>query len=317
VTPVVERSAIPRALPIVDAVAPPERLAMLRILVGVFAVTYLVIRLPVFLQLADRRSGFDGVGVANLLDGPVSSVVIHVTVAATALAGMGFVVGWRFRVVGPLFALGMLALGSYRGSWGQLLHFENLMVLYLIIVGLSPAADAWSLDARRRDTRPSREAAVESTAYGLPIGLASLALVVTYVIAGIAKLRYGGLDWVVGDTLRNHVAYAAARSDLLGGTPSPMAGWAVRLDRLWPLAAAATIVVELAAPVALLGGRIRTGWVVAAWLMHVGILAFMLIVFPFPLFLVAFAPLYRVERLWSERPAWLLRSESRLGQRAV
>jgi hypothetical protein len=33
----------------------------------------------------------------------------------------------------------------------------------------------------------------------------------------------------------------------------------------------------------------------------------MFIVFPSPLFLVAFAPFYRVERLWTDRPRWLRR----------
>jgi hypothetical protein len=288
---------------IVDAVAPPERLAMLRILTGTFALAYLLIRLPVFVQLGDRRVGFDGVGVAGLLDRPVSGGVVEAVVVVTAFAGAGFVFGWRFRLSGPLFALGMLVLGSYRGSWGQLLHFENLMVLYLLIVAFAPSADAWSLDARRRG-RVANDISLESTRYGWPIALASLVLVITYVIAGIAKLRYGGFDWVFGDTLRNHVAYASARLDLLGGTPSPLADFGVRLAWLWPFAAAGTIAIELAAPIALLGGRIRSAWVIAAWLMHIGILAFMLIGFPMPLFLVAFAPLYRIERLWTHRPAW-------------
>ena len=305
-TDVLDAPSRTRALPIVDVVAPAERLASLRILIGVFALIYLLIRLPVFLQLGDRRTGFDGVGLAALLDGPVSGVVVDTVVAATALAGIGFVLGWRFRIFGPLFALGMLVLGSYRGSWGQLLHFENLMVLYLVIVALAPSADAWSLDARRGVNDHQGSAAPgASTAYGWPLALASLVLVITYVIAGVAKLRYGGLDWVFGDTLRNHVAYAAARLDLLGGSPSPFAGWGVRLDWMWPFVAGATIVIELAAPVALLGGRIRTAWVIAAWLMHLGILAFMLIGFPMPLFLVAFAPLYRIERLWTDRPSWV------------
>jgi len=304
-TDVLDAPTLTRPVSIVDAVAPPERLAMFRILIGTFALVYLLIRLPVFLQIGDRRTGFDGVGLAGLLDGPVSSAVVVGTVAVTALAGIGFILGWRFRVVGPLFALGMLALGSYRGSWGQLLHFENLMVLYLLIVALAPAADTWSLDARRR--ADDRRHAGASTVYGWPIALASLVLVITYVIAGIAKLRYGGLDWVFGDTLRNHVAYAAARLDLLGGTPSPFAGLGVQVERMWPFAAAATIAIELAAPIALLGGRIRTVWVIAAWLMHVGVLVFMLIGFPMPLFLVAFAPLFRIERLWTDRPRWLLR----------
>ena len=313
-TTALESTATSRSLPVVDAVAPPERLAMLRILSGVFAVIYLLVRLPAFLQLGDRRTGFDGVGLATVLDGPLPSAVIDATIAVTASSGVAFVVGWRFRIFGPLFALGMLALGSYRGSWGQLLHFENLMVLYLVIVALSPAADSWSLDARRRGRGGTGEHPPGSTAYGWPIALASLVLVITYVIAGIAKLRYGGPDWVVGDTLRNHVAYAAARLDLLGGTPSPLAGWGVGLERMWPVGAAATIAIELGAPVVLRGGRLRTAWVIAAWLMHLGVAAFMLIVFPFPLFLVAFAPLYRVERLWTDRPSWLVRDA---GQRAA
>lgn len=308
-------SSAPRRLPIVDAVAPAERLAMLRILTGVFAVIYLLVRLPVFLQLGDRRSGFDGVGLAMPLDRPVEAGVVDAVVVATLMVGVGFVLGWRFRVNGPLFAVGMLALGSYRGSWGQLLHFENLMVLYLLVIAMSRAADAWALDARRVENR--RGVSSESVAYGFPIALTGLVLVITYVIAGLAKLRYGGLDWVFGDTLRNHVAYAAARLDLLGGSPSPLADWAVRLDGIWPYAAAATIVIELAAPVALLGGRIRTVWVLAAWLMHLGVLVFMLIGFPFPLLFVAFAPLYRVERLWNDRPAWLRRSSGQRTEQAA
>jgi hypothetical protein len=306
---------VPRRLAIVDAVAPAERLAMLRILTGTFAVVYLIVRLPVFLQLGDRRSGFEGVGIARLLDRPVAGGVVDAVVIATLLSGVGFVLGWRFRVTGPVFAVGMLGLGSYRGSWGQLLHFENLMVLYLLIIALSPAADAWSLDVRRRADR--RDVPGESVSYGFPIALAGSVLVTTYVIAGLAKLRYGGLDWVFGDTLRNHVAYAAARLDLLGGSPSPLAGWAVRLDGIWPFVAAATIVIELGAPVALLGGRIRTAWVLTAWLMHLGVLVFMLIGFPFPLFLVAFAPLYRVERLWTDRPVRPRRSSSQRAERAA
>jgi hypothetical protein len=285
---------------VVDVTAPPERLAMLRILTGAFALGYLLVRLPVFVQLTDRESGFDGVGLAALLSGPVPDAVVLATIVLTIGAGVAYTVGWQFRWLGPVFALGFLALGSYRGSWGQLLHFENLVVLHLIVVSLSPAADRWSLDARRHQRVPR-----EATAYGWPIALTALVVVVTYVITGVAKLRYGGLDWITGDTLRNHVAYSAARLDLLGGDPSPVAGWAVRASWGWTPAAALTVVIELAAPVALLGGRIRTLWVAAVWLLHLGIAATMLIVFPSPLFLVALAPFYRVERLWTDRPQWL------------
>jgi hypothetical protein len=283
-------------MPIVDAQAPPERLAMLRVLTGVFTLGYLMIRLPVFLQLGERESGFDGVGIANLLAGPVSQFAVTTAIVATLASGVAYTLGWHFKVAGPLFALALVALTSYRSSWGQLLHFENLFVLHVAIVGLAPSADAWSLSR----ARPQRD----PTSYGWPVGLAALVTVSTYVIAGIAKLRYGGIDWGLGDTLRNHVAYSAARLELLGGEPAPLAAWGVRNGWIWPYAGVLTVVIELSAPIALLGGRRRTAWVIAAWLMHAGILAFMLIGFPYPLALIAFAPLFRVERLWTERPRW-------------
>jgi len=300
--PTVHESAAPPGLwRVVDVQAPPERLAMLRILTGAFAVVYLTIRLPAFARLADREFGFDGVGVASALTGPVPDGILVALIGVTFVAGLAFTAGWQYRWLAPAFALGCLALGSYRGSWGQLLHFENLFVLHLLVVGLAPAADAWSLDARAGRRRADRE----PTSYGWPIALAALIVVITYVITGLAKLRYGGFTWIVGDTLRNHVAYAAARLDLLGGDPSPLARLGVRAAWAWPFAAAAAVVVELAAPVALIGGRVRTAWVCAIWMLHAGILAFMFIGFPYPLTLVAFAPFYRVERLWVERPGWL------------
>jgi hypothetical protein len=239
--------------------------------------------------------------VASTLTGPVPDWVLLSLIGVTFVAGLAYTVGWQYRRLAPVFAVGWLALGSYRGSWGQLLHFENLFVLHLLIVGVSPAADRWALDARVGSRRAGRE----PTSYGWPIALAALVVVITYLIAGVAKLRYGGPGWIAGDTLRNHVAYAAARLDLLGGDPSPLASRGVRLSWVWPFAAAATIVIELSAPIALLGGKVRTAWVIAAWLLHVGVLAFMLIGFPYPLFLVAFAPFFRIERLWTDRAAWM------------
>ncbi len=200
-------------------------------------------------------------------------------------------------MTGPAFAATVLVLTTYRSSWGQLLHFENLMVLHLFIVGCrrlgrrlvarcSPAG-SW-----QRPTRPAPH-----HDYSSPLRLCCVVVVLTYVIAGLAKLRYGGMEWVIGDTLRNHVAYSAARLDLLGGTPSPLAAGAVRRAWMFPPMAAAAVVIELAAPIALFGGWYRNVWVGAAWLMHVGIAALMLVAFPYPLFLVAFAPFFPLERV--------------------
>ena len=301
--------------PIVHAQAPAERLAALRIVVGVFAVSYLALRVPVFLQLRDRSAeDLDAVGLFRWLDQPLPDDLVTIGLVVAFASGVGFVSGAWFVVTGPVFAVTMLALCTYRSSWGQLLHFENLFVMHLLVIGVAASADAWSIDARRRRDRSASIRGPHD--YSSPLRLVCIVVVVTYVIAGIAKLRYGGLDWIVGDALRNHVAYSAARLDLLGGTPSPLAEVAVRQAWIFPPLAAGAVAIELAAPVALFGGWCRNIWVGAAWLMHVGIAALMLVAFPYPLFLVAFAPFFPLERLV---PAtWFARRQIRAnGARSV
>ncbi|MGH1493546.1 MAG: HTTM domain-containing protein [Acidimicrobiales bacterium] len=290
-----------------DQAAPPERLAMFRILLGLFTLSYLLARLPVFLTLADGRPGrFEPVGVLSAVSEPLPSGLVYATIALALGSALAFAAGWRFRLSGPVLAVAMLVLGTYRSSWGQLLHFENLLVLHLLIVGFSPAADvwsaniwsvnAWSLD-RQRLTAAGRGRKTASSRYGWPLKLAALTTTVTYVLAGVAKLRYGEVDWLLGDTLRNHVAYTATRLDLLGGVSSPLARPFVAQGWLSAPAAVATVIIELAAPVAFLNPSLRRVWVLSAWLMHLGILGLMFIVFPYPLFGLAFAPLYELERL--------------------
>lgn len=276
---------------LVGSDAPAERLAMFRIIVGGFVVTYLLIRLPIFVELSQRQgSGFDGVGLFGLVSEPVPSSVVLLVLGLVFLTGIGFITGVWFKFCGPTFALGVVFLTSYRSSWGQLLHFENLFALHTLVVGFSPAADAWTL---RRSSPPQRL----GVAYGWPLHLAKLIVVSTYVIAGIAKLRYGGVEWIVGDTLRNHVAYSAARLDILGGFRSPIAEFVVSTGPVLPILAGVAVLIELLAPTALVGGRVRTVWVVSTWIMHVGILLSMFVGFGYPLFLAAFAPFYALEEL--------------------
>lgn len=287
---------------LVDATAPAERLAAFRICVGVFVVVYLTVRFPVFWALADKpASSFAGVGPLGWLDRPVPGPVVRSTLLAALASGIALLLGYRYRVAAPAFAAAVLLLTAYRSSWGQLLHFENLFVLHVLLLAVSPAADTWSLDARRAGPRRR-----DPVTYGFILQLACVAVVATYVIAGIAKIRLGGFEWATGDTLRNHIAYSAVRLDLLGGDGSPLAGVVVRNSWMLPPMAAVSVVIELAAPVALLGGLFRNIWVASAWAMHVGILALMLVGFPYPLFLVAFAPFFALERLF---PWWAPRSQ--------
>jgi hypothetical protein len=276
-------------------IAPPERLAMLRVLCGAFALLYIVIRARAFVSLVDADpSRFEPVGVLSLLGSPVSDGVLMGCFVAAVVAGIGFVAGVWFRLSGPLFALLLLALSTYRSSWGQVLWLENVMVLQVLIVGFSRGADAlaWRRGARAPLARQSA-----GEVYGVPVRLAALVTVATYLLSVLAKFRLGGTAWMFSDSLRNHVAGSVARAELLDAPASPVGRWLVAYEWVFPPMAVASVVVELASPIALVKGRPRDIWVASAWLMHVSIALMLYVVFPYPLFLVAFAPFYDLEHL--------------------
>ncbi|MGI9606893.1 MAG: HTTM domain-containing protein [Acidimicrobiales bacterium] len=278
-------------------VAPAERLATLRLAVGAFTTVYLLIRAPIFLDLGDRpRSTFSPLGVWAWLDEPLPAGFVIGLFVVAVLSSIGSTVGVAYRVVGPLFGVSVLALLGYRSSWGQILWFEIPIVIFALIVGLAPAAESRRLGRWRPPISPP------SIRYGWPVQLAAMAIIATYVIAGIAKLRYGGIEWAAFEPMRNQIAFTAVRLEIFGEPSSPLVRPILDMPALGSLAGVAVIAVELGAPLALLGGRLRTMWVAAVWLMHAFIAATMFIVFPLPLFGVAFLPLFDLER-WTRRNA--------------
>lgn len=255
-----------------------ERLRVVRALVGGYAAIWMVVRLPYHLGLtgfADAR--WSPVGVLAPLGGaPPSWVASTVLLAAIPLAA-ALAVGWRVRLTGPACAIATLLVTTYASSWGQLFHTENLLVLHLGILGAATLL-------RRPDP-------------ALVLRLLAVATATAYVVSGVAKLRGAGWAWVAGDVLRDQVAYDNLRKALLGAPYSPIGARAVAHGWLFAPLAVVTLVVELGAPLALLGRRAAVVWSAAAWLFHLGVLALMAIAFPYQLTGVALAPLLPVERL--------------------
>lgn len=273
--------------------APPERLALLRLAVGGYALVNVFISTGEFARLASRPARqFEPVGLATLLDGPAPPIVLWSLFAVSAVTGAAFVGGAFFRVSGPVFALASLAWATYHASWGQMLHFEHLVTLHLLLLGFSPAADALSIDARRT-SRPDRMPAVR---YGWAVRLLAIVTVVTYALAGLAKLRASGWTWVEGTTLANHIGYSATRLDLLGEPRPPLAAFVIRRDWLLQPMAMGGLAVELLAPLALLGGWWRRLWVPSVLLFHLGTLTTMFVFFSYNGLGFALLPLYQLER---------------------
>jgi hypothetical protein len=270
------------------APAPAERLAALRILIGSYALIYVAVRLPELAGVARYGSShFRPIGIVRLLDAPVPpGAALAIAIITCVLLG-AFVIGFRYRVTAPLAALALLWTLTYRNSWGQIFHTENLLVLHMIALALAPAANAWAIDRPRPDT----------TGYGWAIKLLAVLTAATYVLAGVAKLRIAGADWLDGELLRNHIAVDNLRKALLGDFIAPLAH--PFLDHPGPLVvfSVMTLVIELGAPFALLHRWVGYVWALGAWGFHVGVILMMNIWFPYPLLGMAFLPLLPAERV--------------------
>jgi vitamin K-dependent gamma-carboxylase-like protein len=274
--------------------APAARLASVRVLAGVYALGYFALRARHLAAVARLPAAqFHPVGLASLATAPLPAPLVYASVAAAALAAIAFAFGWRYRVTGPLFATLLLWVTSYRNSWGMIFHTDNLAVAHALVLGFSPAADALSSDAGRRGAPPPPD----GHRYGFPLRLLCLITAVTYVLAGVAKLRNSGLDWASGETLRVWIGIDNLRKMELGDLYSPLGFTLLQHPWVFPPFGAFTLAVEFGAPLALAGRRPAAIWCACAWLFHVGVLACMGILFAYPLSGIAFAPFFNAERL--------------------
>jgi hypothetical protein len=272
---------------------PADRIATLRVAIGAFAWIYLLIRLPYFVALTEQPARFfRPVGVLVLLSQPLPAVALHGLCGAALLAGAAFVLGVWFRVAGPVFAVLFLVVTTYGSSWGMVFHHENIVALQLLVLGFSAAADGRSLDARRRLRPPPADGR-----YGWPVRLLCVLLVATYLLAGIAKLKGSGWDWLTGVALREQIAYNGLRKLAFAGQLPLWNAFLVKHGGLLVPFAWATLAFELGAPLALLGRRAGLLWSAVAWSFHVAVLITMSISFFYPLSGLAFLCFFEPEKL--------------------
>ena len=243
---------------------------------------------------------WEPVGLLDWLDSPPSGAVVAVVWMASLVACVAVSFGRAVRIAAPVGALGIWFIATLTSSYGQVFHTEHLLVLHLAV--LAAASLLEPPVSSGRDTS------------GWPLNLMMAILVVTYVLAGVAKLRWSGLGWVTGDILQNWIAIDNLRKLLFDDWYSPLGGWLSSIGWVWTPIAALTLLVELGAPVALTTGKARAVWVAVAWGFHVGVLALMAISFPYQLLGVAYLCFVRVEvaeastRRWWERRRASVRS---------
>lgn len=269
----------------ISRTSPAERLALLRIVVGTYALFFVIVRFPHLWNSTDYPSTrWESVGVLSPLSHPPASFITRSLVIIAIPVGFGYVLGWRYRITGPAFALLFLVITTFRFSWGSVLHTEHVVVVHVIIIGAASAHHAWAIETPVLNTR------ITPNSYHWAIETCAIATVIGYTVSGIAKLRYGGWNWLSGDVLRNQIAFDNLRKILLGDIHSPIAGWIIRNDAPLRVVAPLTVLFELFAPLALLHAVLRKIWVIGIWIFHVGVLALMAIVFPYQLTAIAYLP---------------------------
>lgn len=293
-----------RPLKTLDAIwfemAPATRPAVLRVLVGVYVLWYLVPRYAMYMKMArSDPSLFKPVGVASHLKKPIPVWAFRGLLVATLVANVIFVLGFRHRQTGPLFAGLLLWVMSYRNSWSMIYHSNNVLVLHALILGLSRSADALSVDSLVDAT----ESESPHWRYGWPVNLMNAVTTITYFLAGVAKVKGPlGWRWGGGEALRSQIAVDGLRKELYAGEAAPLAYALHDKLALFGLMGVGSLVLELAAPATFVSKRLGRLWALGAWQLHWGIFFLMKIRFRYQLLGLIFAPFFDLDRVlkWIE-----------------
>lgn len=238
--------------------ASAERLAALRI--GLCAVLAGRLATGPYAELANQPPElYRPISFMELLPSMPPRPAVVALQTAGVLAAVLAAVGLRTRLTLPAAWACAIVLNGMLTSTGKVVHNDLVLLLCLVPLLVAPAADAWSLDARRASRRapggPSR-------LYGWPLRTAAIVVAGAYFFAGLAKLVHSGPAWVTSDNLR-WALYASGDSEL-----------AIFIaDRPWlaHALAAGTLLLELGFPLVLFVPRAAWLFVPGAVLFHAGI----------------------------------------------
>ena len=190
----------------------------------------------------------------------VSDDVLALMVAAWKASLLLSCLGFMTRVsTAVAFLLGAYLIGLPY-NFGKTDHMTALVVFTLGIMALSWCGDAWSVDAfirRRFRRKPPRAPSGE---YRWPVRAVWLTMALVFFAAGVAKVREGRDDvWFsTGFVFSEHFAISLVQQHY--GPNPPAVKWGLFIARHAWLAqamAAASILIELAAPLALFSRRAR------------------------------------------------------------
>lgn len=225
------------------------------------------------------------------------TVLKWTAVALLALAALGI----RTRLVVPLAAFAYYLVAGILRQYAWFYHTGLVPLYVLIVLSFAPCGDGFSVDAwlAQRRGRPLADPC-PAPVYGWARWACWFAIAMPYFLAGLSKLRFGGLEWWTPLNMSNilvHTSVDRAYFDFDGGI------WLLRHAPLWVFGALglAAVAAEVGYISVLFSRRARMIFPVVTALMHVGILFLQNIPF-FDLIPIQLA-FFEVERLWTRRHA--------------
>jgi hypothetical protein len=238
---------------------PLHRVAVMRVIAYLFILVDVFVTTSWVAIKADAPAGlYKPLNMAELLHLPhptylYVTVLKWLLVAAASVAATGWRPRWTGTAVAVLYTLWMFVGMSY----GKVDHDR---FAFLVLLAVLPTVGA----ARWGDTRRSEKA-------GFALQVVFVAVMLTYFLSSIAKIRYGGWDWPTGATL--------TRAFIRRGTP--LVEWTLAFPWILVVAQHVMVILEALSPVMLLARSPKWRIIVVAILLgfHLSVFASVTIIF--------------------------------------
>jgi hypothetical protein len=220
----------------------------------------------------------------------------------TVACGVTSLLGLFTNVSLAGFACGNVFLQAFEYSFGEFHHNDEVMMVALVVLALSPCGRSLSLDGLRRSRKEAAHGSGRGPLAGgdspfarWPLLVIRWMFVLAYLSAAFHKLKAAGLDWMNGYTLQWYMLEAALRYDLpLGVWVGHQLGLVVVLSWVTVLWEATFFLVLFVPALAWIYVPVGVGFHVGTWVLMQA--AF-----------YQYFGLYSVFVPWAAAYAWLLR----------
>lgn len=213
-------------------------------------------------------------GILRLFAEPLSRDFMTISFHVWRWLTLACLIGAFYKWLAPIWWLAGLLVTTNGHSYGYLGHVYMPVILAGLPLCFSLAADAFSFDSWLSSRGSSlKKPDRDFLTYALPVRTIQIVFIFAYFAAGVSKLRFGGIEWITSDTLRNYLV----RSSLVFSDSNQIAN-SLQLNSLlfkysWlcHLLAFGAVALELIMPLALWKRRFAFVLIPAVVALQIGI----------------------------------------------